>query len=268
MFRKYLIGLFIFFCLQHNSICFAQTDSINNVIDFSLDDFGNLYVAKKTSEFIKINSEGKVMRINSRKDLGVPTSINAENPLRILIFYREQGWLIVADNQLAFQFEIDLKRLGLTDPTLVANTFDGGIWVFDRGNGTLNKIMISPTGVQNTGTIDLRQILFTELNPQQLITDGNYVILSNDNTLYIFDRYGTYIRKIELDDITISLNIEETTVNASTKNSVYSCNIRYLSEPTKYAAMKQTAIRKSATTKSKLYELTLGDVLMVSPSKK
>jgi hypothetical protein len=268
MFRKYLIGIFIFFCLQHNSICVAQTDSINNVIDFSLDGFGNLYVAKKTSEFIKINSDGKVMRINSRKDLGVPTSINAENPLRILIFYREQGWLIVADNQLAFQFEIDLKQIGFTDPTLTANSFDGGIWVFDRGNGTLNKVMLNATGVEPAGSIDLRQILFTELNPQRLITDGNYLVLSNNSTLYVFDRYATYIRKIELDDITISLNIEETTVNASTKNSVYSCDIRYLSEPTKYAGMKQTAIRKSATTKSKLYELTPGDVLRVSTSKK
>jgi hypothetical protein len=268
MFRKYLIGLSFFFYLISNSSCFAQTDSINNVIDFSLDGFGNLYVAKKNSEFIKINSEGKIVRVNSRKDLGAPTIINAENPLRILIFYREQGWLIIADNQLAFQFEIDLKQLGLTDPTLVANTFDGGIWVFDRGNGTLNKISINTTGAQLSGSIDLRQILFTELNPQHLLTDGNYLILSNENLLYAFDRYGTYIRKIELDDTPLTLNIEGTTVNASTQKNVYSCDIRYLSEPTKLPALNTENVKKSAVTSAKFYQLLPGDVLRISSSKK
>ncbi len=268
MFRNYLISFLIICCLLCGFESRAQTDSILNVVDFSIDGFENLYVAKKNSEFLKINSEGKTLRVNSRKDLGAPTSINAENPLRILIFYREQGWLIVADNQLAFQFEIDLKQIGFTDPTLTANSFDGGIWVFDRGNGTLNKIMLSATGIQTAGTIDLRQILFTELNPQRLITDGNYLLLSNNSTLYVFDRYGTYIRKIELDDEPISLNIEGTQVNASTHKSVYSCDIRYLSEPSKFEAMKQTAMRKSAVTRSKLYELTPRDVLKISPSGK
>ena len=268
MFRKYLIALFIFFGWMQINFCFGQTDSISNVIDFSIDGFGNLYVAKKNSEFIKINSEGKTLRVNSRKDLGAPTSINAENPLRILIFYREQGWLIIADNQLAFQFEIDLKLLGFTDPTLVANSFDGSIWVFDRGNGTLNKVSINSTGVQLSGAIDLRQILFIELNPQQLLTDGNYLILSNDNLIYVFDRYGTYIRKIELDSTPITVSIEGTMVNASTQNSVYACDIRYLSAPTKYAAIGNNNLRKSVVTSNKLYELLQGDILRISPSKK
>lgn len=268
MFRNYLNAFIIFYFLLCGLESRAQTDSIFNVVDFSLDGFENLYVAKKNSEFIKINSEGKTLRVNSRKDLGAPTSINAENPLRILIFYREQGWLIVSDNQLAFQFEIDLKQIGFTDPTLTANSFDGGIWVFDRGNGTLNKVMLNATGVEPAGAIDLRQILFTELNPQRLITDGNYLVLSNNSTLYVFDRYATYIRKITLDEEPISLNIEGTNVNASTHNFVYSCDIRYLSEPSKFATIQQPEVRKSAVTKSKLFELMPSDILKISPSRK
>lgn len=268
MFRNNLIAIFAFCFLICGFESRAQTDSVLNVVDFSLDGFENLYVAKKNSEFLKINSEGKTLRVNSRKDLGVPTSINAENPLRILIFYREQGWLIVSDNQLAFQFEIDLKQIGFSDPTLTVNSFDGGIWVFDRGNGSLNKIIINATGVQPAGAIDLRQILFTELNPQRLITDGNYLILSNNSTLYIFDRYATYIRKIELDDEPISLNIEGTLVNASTPSFVYSCDIRYLSEPKKYVSISKSNIHKSVITQNKTYELLPGDILKVSPSKK
>jgi len=268
MFRNYLICFLIIYCLLCGFETRAQTDSILNVVDFSIDGFGNLYVAKKNSEFVKINSEGKTLRVNSRKDLGSPTSINAENPLRILIFYREQGWLILADNQLAFQYEIDLKQIGFTDPTLTANSFDGGIWVFDRGNGTLNKVSINSTGVQLSGTIDLRQILFTELNPQKLLTDGNYLILSNDNILYVFDRYGTYIRKIELDDTPLTLNIEGTIVNASTQNSVYACDIRYISAPIKYAAIGNDNLKKSLVTSNKIYELLKGDILRISPSKK
>lgn len=268
MFRNYLIVSVAFCFLFCGFESRAQTDSLLNIVDFSLDGFDNLYLAKKNSEFLKINSEGKTLRVNSRKDLGVPTSINAENPLRILLFYREQGWLIVADNQLAFQFEIDLKQIGFTDPTLTVNSFDGGIWIFDRGNGTLNKIKLSATGVEPASSIDLRQILFTELNPQRLITDGNYLILSNNSTLYVFDRYGTYIRKIELDNEPISLNIDGTQVNASTQSFVYSCDIRYLSEPSKYAAINQSALRKSVVTKNKLYELLPGDILRISPSRK
>ncbi len=268
MFQNYLISFLIICFLLCGFESRAQTDSILNVVDFSLDGFENLYVAKKNSELLKINSEGKTLRVNSRKDLGIPTSINAENPLRILIFYREQGWLIIADNQLAFQFEIDLKQIGFTDPTLTANSFDGGIWVFDQGNGTLNKVMLNATGVEPVGAIDLRQILFTELNPQRLITDGNYLVLSNNNILYVLDRYGTYIRKIELDSEPSSINIEGTQVIATTPMNTYYCDIRYLSKPTRYELISVTNTRKWAITMSKQYELLLNDILRISPSKK
>jgi hypothetical protein len=88
MYRNNLISFLTICCLLCGFESRAQTDSILNVVDFSLDGFGNLYVAKKNSELLKINSEGKMLRVNSRKDLGIPTSINAENQLRILIFYR------------------------------------------------------------------------------------------------------------------------------------------------------------------------------------
>jgi len=268
MYRNNLISFLIICFLLCGFESRAQTDSILNIVDFSLDGFGNLYVAKKNSELLKINSEGKMLRVNSRKDLGIPTSINAENQLRILIFYREQGWLIVADNQLAFQLEIDLKQIGFTDPTLTACSFDGGIWIFDHGDGTLNKIMLSATGVQVVGAIDLRQILYTELNPQRLITDGNYLVLSNNNILYVLDRYGTYIRKIELDSEPSSINIEGTQVIATTPMNTYYCDIRYLSKPTKYEMNSVSNTRKWVITMSKQYELLLNDVLRISPSKK
>lgn len=268
MFRKYLTRLLFSLCLTSTISCIAQTDSINNVIDFSIDGFGNLYVAKKNSEFVKLNSEGKTIRVNSRKDLGIPNSINAENPLRILIFYREQGWLVVADNQLAFQFEVDLKQQGFTDPTLVANSFDGGIWVFDRGNGSLNKMIITVTGIQHSGSIDLRQILYTALNPHQLYADGNYLVLSNENLLYVFDRYGTYIRKIALDGIPSTVNLEGNMIMATTQNSLFSCDLRYLTPPNKYEQLEKNVPLKIGKTSQNNYELLQGGLLKITSSKK
>ena len=244
----------------------SQLDSISGVVDFSTDGFGNIFIAKKNSEFIKVSPTGKSIRVNSRKDFGAPTSINADNALRIILFFQEQGWLIVADNQLAFQAEIDLKQLGFTDPTLVTNSFDGGIWIFDRSNGTLNKMILSSTGPSLGGSIDLRQILYTTLNPEQLVSDGNHLVLCNGKNLYLMDRYATFIRKIELDETAIQVTINGNELNAYSENDEYSCDIRYLTPPLKTTHQGVGKLKRSSIEKSQKIELSIDGILRISPS--
>ncbi|MFM7014924.1 MAG: hypothetical protein ACKOX3_01225 [Bacteroidota bacterium] len=265
--RKNLIVLLVLWLLN-TAFCYAQTDSILGVADFSLDGLGNIYVAKKNAEFIKLNSSGKTVRINSRKDFGIPKAINAGNALRILIFYQEQGWLIVADNQLAFQADIDLKQFGFTDPTLIANAYDGGIWIFDRSNGTLNKLSLNATGPALAGSIDLRQILYTTLNPDQLVTDGNYLVLCNGNTLYLLDRYATFIRTMELDEKPFQVSIEGNTIKAYTMHSLFTSDIRYLSAPTKSDFLGTDLLVKSTDSNGQKIRLQKDGLLRISLSEK
>lgn len=179
-----LISLFLWTAVS------AQNDSINNISSFTLDRLGNCYAIKNGYEIIKMGPDGKVLNSNSRRDLGTPDLIDATDPLRILVFYRDFAYISIYDNRLSKQNDINLRIMNISSPTLIASANDGGIWVFDMETMQLYKIDINLN--QSKINIDLRQLLNKSIKPLRMEVSTNFLCLADDHDSYIFDQYGTY----------------------------------------------------------------------------
>ena len=111
----------------------------NNQIE--IDQYGYLYIIDQDN-LIKYDSEGHTLYHYSNKLLGNIDQIDISNPLRPLLFYKDQGLIIVLDNTLSQQKEpISLNELGLYQTSCIANSnFDNGIWLYDIDVNEIIKI--------------------------------------------------------------------------------------------------------------------------------
>ncbi len=183
---------------------FAQ-DSICQVSDFDIDVLGNFYIVAN-AEIIKYDTHDVVVNRTSSHENGVPNTIDARDPLRLLVFYRDFGIVSVLDNQLAEQSRIDLRAIGFADPMILAGSVDQGIWIFDRTTSQLIKL--DPGLSKALITVDLRLLLNRTITPTLLEVSKNWVVMQDENNLLIFDQYGTYNRSIPAKNAAITLQFK------------------------------------------------------------
>lgn len=176
---------------------FAQVDSIvvKGVTLINTDNLGNCYAVMQ-SEVVKIDPAGKIIFNFSRKDYGNISQIDTRDPLRIHLFYRDFGMIRILDNQLGETSVIDLRKAGLIDPAVMANAPDRGIWVYERVNNQL--IRFDDRMQQQLAVIDMFQLARKPLDPVTLIAADNRMVLQTTSEIYLFDRYGSFIRTVPL----------------------------------------------------------------------
>src|SRR6188768_13067 len=102
----------------------TPADSLHGVTLISSDKLGNCYAVLE-SEVIKLDPAGNKVNNFSRKDFGPISQLDARDPLRIHLFYRDFGMVRILDNQLGETTTLDLRTAGLIDPVVIANAVDG-----------------------------------------------------------------------------------------------------------------------------------------------
>jgi len=173
-----------------STAAFGQNDTIKSVSTFTLDRLGNCYAVKNGNEIVKLDANGVQQNSNSRRDLGTPELIDATDPLRILVFYKDFGYISILDNRLSKQNDINLRMMNIASPTLIAGANDGGIWVFDIETVQLYKIDINLN--QSKINVDIRQLLNKTIKPVKMEVSTNYLCLADEHDSYVFDQFGTY----------------------------------------------------------------------------
>ncbi len=164
---------------------------------FTSDNLGNSYVIKG-HEIFKYLPNGKLFNRYSNLMLGNITSVDATNPLKLLLFYRDFSKIQFLDNQLSEnRGVISLQDLGLEQSTLACISFDNGFWVYDqisfsliRFNQAFDKVQEARNINQNIGYVP---------QPSFLYESGDWVYLNNSETgILVFDIFGTYFKTIPL----------------------------------------------------------------------
>ncbi len=168
----------------------AQSDTLRGISTFTLDRLGNCYAVKNGNEIVKLDANGIQQNSNSRRDLGTPDLIDATDPLRILVFYKDFGYISILDNRLSKQNDINLRMMNIATPTLIAGANDGGLWVFDMESVQLIKIDINLN--QSKINVDIRQLLNKSIKPLRMEVSTNFLCLADEHDSYIFDQFGTY----------------------------------------------------------------------------
>ena len=192
-----LFTITIFFSFQQNSK-WEHLYSVKTTCDFFTTDYlGNLYTVKR-DEIIKYNSTGEKIKMYSNKKLGKIFSVDASNPLRILVYYKDFSVVVLLDSQLSSNGdEIHLEEMNLEQTDLVCTSFNNGIWVFNRQNMELIRLNESLEKIVLTG--NLNRILNLDLHPDFLIEyNGNVYLHDPAEGILVFDIFGTYSKTIPL----------------------------------------------------------------------
>ena len=262
--KKYILILFILGAFSFVSDGWKSIYSIKKKCDFfTTDNIGNLYFVQG-DEIKKFNPSGELLKVYSNKKLGRITSIDASNPLRVLVFYKDFAQLIFLDSQLSQNGEsISLENMLLEQSDLACNSFNNGVWLYNRQNAELVRLDDNLIKVVSTG--NLNRLLNTELHPNFLMEHNEFVYLNNvSEGIFVFDIYGTYYKTIPVKG-TKSFQLRDNELFYYSENKFNVYNTKLLS--TNFLPLKDSAIVQMRAEKNRYY-LQYTDSLVVSEIEK
>jgi hypothetical protein len=173
---------------QEKSAFWSCPDSCK-ILD--IDILGNIYYISGSDVFSKRGiKENRVYTYNDQA-LGLPSSIDVSNPMKILLFFSDYGQLMILDNTLSPLQELNLIDDSGIVPTIVCHSSDNSIWVHDQIKNVLLKL--SQEGKVQSSSEDLMMLTGIGVKPELLFEKNNQVFLRDVNgTYFIFDNMGNF----------------------------------------------------------------------------
>lgn len=164
---------------------------------WNLDTFGNL-ILSDGDKLQKFDSIGVQTFSQSNKHWGNISSIDASNPMKILIFSEDQQLISYVDNTLSKQQElIDLNDHNLSYVTLVTTSGQPDkFWVYDQDNSKI--VLIARNVLQQQRIENIRGLLNCKHVKQIIENDNNLYLVDEEEGILKFDLYGTFISKWEM----------------------------------------------------------------------
>ena len=169
-----------------------------DIVDFTVDNLGNIYVLSKDNRLKKMSPQGDSLAVfNDVRRYGQIASIDATNPLKILVFYREFTTIIELDRFLNIVNIIDLRKLNILQVKAIGLGYDNNVWVFDELDAILKRV--GDDGSLVDQTTDFRQLFDSVPDPAVIRDQGGLVYLYDPaRGVYIFDHYGTLKTRLDL----------------------------------------------------------------------
>jgi len=188
------------------------------------DNLGNLYLLVN-NELRKYDSKGNLLKTFSDKSHGNIDFVDVTDPLKILLHFRDFHQILFLDNTLSVKTDpIILDDLQLMQPTLACTSYDNGFWVYDQPDFQLERFDQYLQNTNQSGNI--AQLTGIEIKPIFLIETGSKVYLSDTaNGIFIFDKYGTYSKKIPFRNIT-SFQVVDDNIIYSTASQEIRYNVK------------------------------------------
>lgn len=193
------------------SICFLQVAEVQaqlksafvpsgliagQYVYFTVDNLGNLYLLNNEDQLKKINMNGDSAGVfNNVRKYGKLFSIDATNPLKLLLYYKNFSTIVVLDRFLNVRNSINLGKKNIFKVKAIATSYDNNIWVFDEADNKLKKI--NDNGDVLLETADFRNLFDTVPSPQKIVDQDGFVYLyDGQQGFYTFDYYGALKSKI------------------------------------------------------------------------
>lgn len=166
---------------------------------FRVDDLSYIYTVDQNS-VTKYTRQGKLEFVYSRMDLGKTGQLDVSDPLRPLVFFPETGTLVALDNTLSEQRVLRLWEGQFGMPEWVASGVNQEFWVYDGLNKEIIRIDERMNRRSTTGYLpavtghDPEIVGLAERHEKLIIADRKH-------GLWIFDRFGTYVRSVPIEGI-------------------------------------------------------------------
>jgi len=183
---------------------FSQVDTMfrrvntikGDIVAFTVDNLDNIYLLSSTNQVKKLNQKGDSIAVfNDVKNYGQATLIDVSNPLKVLLYYRDFGTIVVLDRFLNVRNTIDLRKHNMLQVQAIGQSYDNKIWLYDEVENKLKKI--DEDGTLLLETPDFRMLFGEAPSPQKVFDQDLYVYLyDSSQAVFVFDYYGTLKNKI------------------------------------------------------------------------
>ncbi len=212
-------GVFYLFLILLNWSCYSSKNlSIHEkgeteIVDFQVDKLGNYYTLSSEGVLNKYNDSQKSLYSYSNSIYGIATMVDASNPHKILLFFKNHQRIILLDNTLSEIGTLQLNsstRWGLSEVeettnqeeyfTAVGLSSDNNIWGYDSYTMRLKKL-------NDKGNTLEESLPITNINPKTIkkskIYDFGQKLLINDEEkgILLFDNLGYYEKTIKLQNV-------------------------------------------------------------------
>jgi hypothetical protein len=195
---------------------------------FTTDNLQNIYLYRGNS-IRKYNSEGQLLYNYSDKSYGAITLVDVNDPLKMLVFYKDFPEIVLLDNTLSQNGNpFSPSDAGYPLTTIACTSHDNGVWLYDAQNFQLIRLDVNLNTVQKTG--NLAQVLGIQLNPDYLLEYNNFVYM-NDSAqgILVFDSYGTYYKTIPITGLT-NFQVRENDLFYVFKNRIHTFHLKTIME--------------------------------------
>jgi hypothetical protein len=181
---------FLFYILY--SVCyisFAQIQIPNVTADYiKIDPYGNIYAVRE-AQMSKFSPQGKLLYTYSNHSLGVISSVDVFNPMKIMLFYQDAGMLLFLNEQLAIiKDPVSLFDANYHTITLASYSSANQIHLYDNTNKFLITLDFFMREMSKT------PINFPAFNPAKMIELEEKSLAFHDPNagIYLFDAFGTF----------------------------------------------------------------------------
>lgn len=239
-------------------------NQIKQVKLFDVDVLGNIYTLNKEGVVNAYDKNFKIKASYSNLSYGEIHSIEAEDALNIMVYYSYDEKIVFLDNSLNIKKSaIDLTALGYGEAKLATASYNTGFWIYDPVSMELVRLNRLLEKTNSSG--NLLQILGENIHPQLLRETNNTLIVSDSlSGVFLFDRYGTFVRKIPIKDI-VEFQLNGRSLKLLKKDSLFSYDIQTLQMDS--LALGYKNIKKIKFLGNKIYYLNSSDNLTVEMAK-
>jgi hypothetical protein len=167
---------------------------------FTADNLGNIYTIHD-DELVKYLPNAKFFARYSNLKLGSISRVDATNPLKILLYYRDFQQIVFLDNQLSVNSEaVSLEKMGYEQTDLVCSGTNNSFWIYNKQNNELIRFNEKSKKIAATG--NLKQVLRREMDPNFMTEYNNYLYLNCPETgIYVFDIFGAFSKIISIPNL-------------------------------------------------------------------
>lgn len=188
----------LFFCLCTVFTSVAQPWRLAGVVHrapdfFTTDRLRNLYLSSSDGLFLYDDS-CTLRHAFTEKTFGSISSVDATDPLKILVFNAAFRKITLLDSRLIIQSSMSLYDLGIARPDLICTSPNKGYWVFDGRDKKLVKFNDQFKKIMEGDPLTRYA---ANLNPDYLTETSQWIFLNNPpGDILVLDKYGTYYKTI------------------------------------------------------------------------
>jgi len=191
-----LFRLFLFFLFFSTfGFVFAQTQIPNVKADYiKIDPYGNIYAVKK-SQLSKFSPQGKFLYSYSNHSLGIISSIDVFNPMKIMLFFQDAGMLLFLNEQLAIINEpISLFDANYFNISLASYSSANQIHLYNNTHKYLFTLDFFMREISKT------PINFPAFNPTKMIEleEKSLAFHEPESGIFLFDAFGTFNKLVPI----------------------------------------------------------------------